>query len=148
MAASMRVMPHIRRASEACKPSSRHRRGIGIPVHLQRCSNEGIHGVLTSKLTENTVRPQAAIPASEEDVGASTDVFIHSDFASERGNALNPSALDSRNQFGVRVQRKVLADFSAKPEGFSIGREKKFNGSRVEANSVIERLDQMFFIDA
>src|SRR5271154_3350413 len=104
MAASMRVMSHIRRSSEPCKPPGRHRRGIGIPVHLKRCSNEGIHGVLTSKLTENTVRPQAAIPASEEDVGASTDVFIHSNFASERVNALNPSALDSRNQCGVRIQ--------------------------------------------
>src|ERR1700722_18512088 len=103
MVASMRVMPHIRRASEACKPPSRNRREIGIPVHLPRCPNEGIHGVLTSKLTENTVRPQAAIPASEEDVGASTDVFIHSNFAPERVNALNPSALDSRNQCGVRV---------------------------------------------
>src|ERR1700723_3680919 len=138
MAASMRVMPHIRRASEPCKPSGRYRRGVGVPVHLKRCSNEGIHGVLTSKLTENTVRPEAAIPASEEDVGASTDVFIHSDFASERVNTLNPSALDSRNQRGVRIQRKVFADFSAKAERLSIGREKKFNGSRVETNSVIE----------
>src|ERR1700735_4920359 len=138
MAASMRVMPHIRRASEACKPSSRHRRGIGIPVHLQRCANEGIHGVLTGKLTENTVRPQAAIPASEEDVGASTDVFIHSDFASERVNALNPSALDSWNQCGVRIQCEMHADLSAKSERLSIGREKKFNRSRVETNSVIE----------
>src|SRR5271154_7133396 len=138
MAASMRVMSHIRRASEACKASGRYRRGIGIPVHLKRCSNEGIHGVLTSKLTKNTVRPQAAIPAGEEDVGTSTDVFIHSDFASERVNALNPSALDSRNKCGVRIQRKVFADFSAKPERLPIGRQKKFNGSRVETNSVIE----------
>src|SRR3981189_1348599 len=138
MAASMRVMPHIRGASEAGKPSGRHCRGIGITIHLKRRSNEGIHGVLTSKLTENTVRPQAAIAASEEDVGASTDVFIHSDFASERVNALNPSALDSRNQCGVRIQRKMLADLSAKPERLSIGGEKKFNGSRVETNSVIE----------
>src|SRR5580698_1959574 len=134
MAASMRVMPHIRRASEACKPPRRHRRGIGIPVHLKRCSNESIHGVLTGKLTENTVRPQAAIPASEEDVGASTDVFIHSYFASERVNALNPSTLDSRNQCGVGIQRKVFADLSAKPERLSISWEKKFNGSRVETD--------------
>src|ERR1700735_1296813 len=116
MAASMRVVPHIRRASKARKPSSRYRRGIGIPIHLKRCSDEGIHGILTGKLTKNSVRPQAAIPASEEDVGASTDVFIHSDFASERVNALNPSALDSRTQCGVRVQRKVLANLSAKPK--------------------------------
>src|SRR5258705_3167790 len=138
MAASMRVMSHIRRASEACKASARYRRGIGIPIHLKRCSDEGIHGVLTSKLTKNTVRSQAAIPASEEDVGASTDVFIHSYFASERVNALDPSTLDSRNQCGVRIQRKVFADLSAKPERLAIGREKKFNGSRVKANSVIE----------
>src|ERR1700722_8245072 len=138
MAASMRVMPHIRRASEACKPSGRNRRGIGIAIHLKRCSNKGIHGVLTSKLTENTVRAQAAITASEEDIGASTDVFIHSNFASERVNALNPSALDSRNQCGVRIQRKVFADFSAKPKRLPVGGKKKFNGSRVEANSVIE----------
>src|ERR1700733_3619306 len=138
MASSMRVMSHIRRASEACKASGRYRRGIGISVHLKRCSNEGLHGVLTSKLTKNTVRPQATIPTSEEDVGASTDVFIHSDFASERVNALSPSALDSRNQCGVRVQRKVLADFSAKPKRLPIGREKKFNSSRVETNSMIE----------
>src|SRR5712672_2333663 len=105
MAASMRVVPRIRRASEPCKPSGRDRRGVGIPVHLKRCSNEGIHGVLTRKLTENTVRPQAANPASEEDVGASTYVFIHSHFASERVNALNPSALDGRNKRGVRIQR-------------------------------------------
>src|ERR1700735_2485626 len=138
MAASMRVMPHIRRASEPCKPSGRHRRGIGIPIHLKRCSNEGIHGVLTSKLTENTVRPEAAIPASEEDVRASTDVFIHSDFASARVNALNPSALNSGNKCRVRIQRKVFADFSAKPERLSIGREKKFNSSRVEADPMIQ----------
>ena len=111
----MRVMPHIWRASEPCKPSGRHRRGIGITIHLKRCSNKGIHGVLTRKLTENTVRTQAAISASEEDIGASTDVFIHSNFASERVNALNPSALDSRNQCGVRIQRKVFADLSTKP---------------------------------
>src|ERR1700722_18791614 len=134
MAASMRVMPHIRRASEARKTSDRYRGGVGVAIHLQRCSNEGIHGVLTSKLTKNTVRPQAAVPASEEDVGASTDVFIHSDFASERVNALNPSALDRRNQCRVRIQRKVFADLSTKPEGLSVGREKKFNGSRVETN--------------
>src|ERR1700722_10241029 len=138
MAASMRIMPHIRRASEPCKASGRYRRGIGIPVHLKRCSNEGIHGVLTSKLAKNTVRPQAAIAASEEDVGASTDVFIHSDFASERVNTLNPPALDSRNQCGVRIQRKMLADLSAKPERLSVCRKKKFNSSRVETDSVIE----------
>src|SRR5271170_7556534 len=138
MAASMRVVPHIRRASEPCKPSGRHRRGIGITVHLKRCSDKGIHGVLTSKLTENTVRAQATVTASEEDIGASTDVFIHADLASERVNALNPSALDSRNQCGVWIQRKVFADFSAKPERLPIGRQKKFNGSRVETNSVIE----------
>src|SRR3984957_11898792 len=110
----MRVMSHIRRASEACKASGRYRRGIGIPVHLKRCSNEGIHGVLTSKLTKNTVRPQAAIPASEEDVGARTDVVIHSDFGSERDNDWTPPALDSKNHCGVRIQRTVLADLSAK----------------------------------
>src|SRR5271170_5197106 len=97
MAASMRVMTHIRRPSEACKASGCYRRGIGITIHLKRCSNKGIHGVLTCKLTQNTVRAQAAITASEEDIGASTDVFIHSNFASERVNALNPTALDSRN---------------------------------------------------
>src|SRR5271155_6072403 len=113
MAASMRVVPHIRRASKACKASGRHGRGIGVSIHLKRCSNEGIHGVLTCELTENTVGPQAAIPASEEDVGAGADVFIHSDFASERVNALNPSTLDSGNQCGVRIERKMLADFSA-----------------------------------
>src|ERR1700722_11478198 len=138
MAASMGVMSHIRRASETCKPSGRYRRGIGIPVHLKRCSNEGIHGVLTRKLTQNAVRAQAAITASEEDIGASTDVFIHSDLASKRVNALNPSALDSRNQGGVWIQRKMFADLSAKTEGLSVGREKKFNGSGVETNSVIE----------
>src|ERR1700722_2269043 len=138
MAASMRVMPHIGRASEPCKPSGRHRRGIGITIHLKRCSDKGIHGVLTRKLTQNTVRAQAAITASEEDIRASTDVFVHSDFASERVNALNPSALDSWNQCRVRIQRKVFADLSAKPERLSIGREKKFNRGRVETNSVIE----------
>jgi len=138
MAASMRVMSHVWRAAEARKAPGRYRRRIGVPVHLKRCSNEGIHCILTSKLTENTVRAQAAIPASKEDVGTSTDVFIHSNFASERVNALNPSALDSRNQCWVRIQRKVFADFSAKPERLSKGREKKFNGSRVETNSVIE----------
>src|ERR1700723_1710497 len=138
MAASMRVMPHIGRASEPRKPSGRHRRRIGIAIHLKRCSDKGIHGVLPSKLTENTVRTQAAITASEEDIGASTDVFIHSDFASERVNALNPSALDSWNQCGVRIQCEMHADLSAKSERLSIGREKKFNRSRVETNSVIE----------
>src|ERR1700721_453551 len=136
MTASMRGMPHIRRAPEPCKPSGRHRRGIGIPVHLKRCSNEGIHGVLTRKMKKNTVRPQAAIPAGKEDVGTSTDVFIHSDFASERVNALNPSAFDSGNQCGMRIQRKVFANFSAKTERLSIGRVKKFNGSGGETNSV------------
>src|SRR5580658_9749805 len=103
MAAPMRVVPHIRRTSKACKASGRYRRRIGVPVHLKRCSNEGIHGVLTSKLAKNTVRPQAAIPASEENIGASTDVFIHSDFASEGVNALNPAALNCRNQCWVWV---------------------------------------------
>jgi hypothetical protein len=131
-------MSHIRRASEACKASGRHRRGIGIPVHLKRGSDKGVYCILSSELAENAIRSQAAIPASEEDVGASTDVFIHSDFASERVNALNPSALDSRNQCGVRIQGKMLADLSTKPKGLSIRREKKFNGSRVETNSVIE----------
>src|SRR3984957_8866243 len=138
MAASMWVMPHIWRASEPCKPSGRHRRGISITIHLKRCSNKSIHGVLTGKLTQNTVRAQAAITASEEDIGASTDIFIHSNFASERVNALNPSALDSRNQCGMRIQRKMFADFSAKPKRLPVGGKKKFNGSRVEANSVIE----------
>jgi hypothetical protein len=58
--------------------------------------------------------------------------------AAMRVNALNPSALDSRNQCWVRIQRKVFADFSAKPERLSKDREKKFNGSRAETNSVIE----------
>src|SRR5580704_15141311 len=138
MTASMGIMSHIRRTSEAGKASGRYRGGIGVPVHLKRCSNEGIHGVLTSELTKNTIRPQAAIPASEEYVGTSSDVFIHPNFAPERVNALNPSAFDSRNQGGMRIQRKVLADFSAKPERLSVGREKKFNGSRIETNSVIE----------
>src|SRR5580692_1516763 len=138
MTASMRVMPHIWRASEPCKPTGRYRRGISITIHLKRCSDKGVHGILTRKLTENTVRAQAAITASEEDIGASTDVFIHSNFASERVNALNPSALDSWNQCGVRIQCEMHADLSAKSERLSIGREKKFNRSRVETNSVIE----------
>src|ERR1700678_2474463 len=98
MTAPVGIMSHIRRASEASKPAGRHCGGIGVPVHLKGCSNERIHGVLTSELTKNTIRPQAAVPASEEDVRAGTDVFIHSDFASKRMNALNPSALDGRNQ--------------------------------------------------
>ena len=138
MAAPMRVVPHIRRTSEACKASGRYRGGIGIPVHLKRGSDKGVYCILSSELAENAIRSQAAIPASEEDVGASTDVFIHSYFASERVNALDPSTLDSRNQCGVRIQRKVLADLSAKPERLALGREKKFNGSRVETNSMVE----------
>src|SRR5258708_28498688 len=97
MAASMRVMPHIRRAAKACKPSGRYRRGIGITIHLKRCSNEGIHSILASKLTENTVRPQAAIPAGEENVGAGPDVFIHSHLPFPSLNDSNPSPLDRPN---------------------------------------------------
>src|ERR1700733_811347 len=148
MTASMGVMPHIWRASEPCKPSCRHRRGISITIHLKRCSDKGVHGILTRKVTENTVRALAAISAIEEDIGASADVFIHSNFASERMNALNPATLNRWNQCGVRIQRKMFADLSAKSESLSIGREKKFNRSCVETNSVIECLNLMSLIDA
>src|ERR1700733_2526055 len=138
MATSMRVMPHIWRASEPCKPSGRHRRGIGITIHLKRCSNKGIHSILACKLTQNTVRAKTAIPAGEEDIWPRTNIFVHSNFAAEGVNALNPAALDCGNQCWVRIQRKMFADLSAKSERLSVGREKKFNGSGVETNSVIE----------
>src|ERR1700761_2170292 len=137
----MRVMSHIRCASETRKPSGRYRRGIGITVHLKCRPNKGVHGVLTGKLTKNAVGPQTAIPSGEENIGASTNVFIHSDLASERMNALNPSALDSWNECGEWIQRKMLADLSTEPERLSIGWKKKFDGGRVETDSVIERLN-------
>src|SRR5580704_9482130 len=148
MAASMRVMPHIRRASEACKASSRYRRGIGISIHLKRCSNEGIHSVLTSKLKENTVRPQAAVAASKEDIGAGANILVHAHFASEGMNALHPAALDRGNQRRVRVERPVFADFPAQSERLAICGQQKLDGRGIKADAMVERLHLVPFVDA
>src|ERR1700723_2520705 len=116
MAASMRVMPHIRRASEACKTSDRYRRGVGVAIHLQCGPDKGVHSILACKLTENAIRTKTAVPAGEEDIWPRTNIFVHSNFAAEGVNALNPAALNCRNQCWVWVECPVLADLASKPQ--------------------------------
>src|SRR5580700_8917515 len=116
MAASVRVMPHIRSASKACKTSSRYRGGVGVAIHLQCGPDKGVHSILACKLTENAIRAKTAIPACEEDIGASTDVFIHSDFASKRMNALNPAALNRGNQRRVWIECPMFTDLASKSQ--------------------------------
>src|ERR1700733_1123113 len=116
MAASMRVMPHIRRASKACKTSGRYRGGVGVAIHLQCGPDKGVHSILTSELTENTIRAKTAVPAGEEDIWPLTNIFVHPNLATEGVNALNPAAFNCRNQCWVGVECPVLADLASKSQ--------------------------------
>src|SRR5258705_13790090 len=108
----MRVTSHVRRTAEAGQTPSRYCGRVGIAVHLKSCSDECIHGILSCQLAKDPVGSEAAVAASEEDVRTSTNVFIHPHFATKRMDALDPTALDGRNQRWVGVQSPVFADLS------------------------------------
>ena len=63
-------------------------------------------------------------------------------------NALDPTPLDRRNQGWMRVECPVLADLSAQPKRFSIGRKKQLDGRSIKADPVVERFHLMALVDA
>ena len=48
----------------------------------------------------------------------------------------------------MRIEREMLADLSTKPKRLAVGRQQKFDRSRIETNSVIERLNLVLLVDA
>jgi hypothetical protein len=54
-----------------------------VTVHLQRRSDEGIDGILTGKLAENTIRAETSVRARKKYIWPSTYVFVHSHSAAE-----------------------------------------------------------------
>src|SRR3979411_358220 len=63
-------------------------------------------------------------------------------------NALDPPALDRRNQGWMRVECPVHAGLSAQPKRFSIGRKKQLDGRSIKADPEVERFHLMALLDA
>jgi hypothetical protein len=143
---AMRVVSHVWRAAKPSESPSCHSRRVCLGIHLQRRTNKSIDCILSRKLTEHPVRTEAAISSGKKDIWTCRDVLIHSNFAAETVNAFDPAAFDCGDHCRVRVQRPVFADLSAQPKRLPIRRQKKFNGRRIEANSMIQRVNLMPFI--
>ena len=65
---------------------------------------------------------QLAVAAGEEYVGPLGDVPFHPDLAAKAVHALDPAALDRRDQGWMRVERPVTTDFPLEPKGLAVGR--------------------------
>src|SRR5579859_8146303 len=63
-------------------------------------------------------------------------------------NAFDPTALNSRNKRGMRVERPVFTDFAAKTERLAIRRQQQFDGGSVETNAVVQRPNAVSFVHA
>ena len=148
MAASVRVVSHVRRTAEARYPPFRHGRGIGRAVELQGRADEHIDGVLARHLAKRAVRAHGAVDAGEEYVGPCGDIVFHAQFPAEAVDGFDPARFDGGNQGRMRIQRPVLADFPFQAELFAIGRQQQFDGGGVESDAVVERLHLMPCIDA
>ena len=141
------IMSHVWRTTEAGKTACRYGRGIGITVHLEGCADKAVDRVLSGKLAQHTVGAKTSVAAVKEDIGPGANVVIHAHFAAKRVDALNPAALDRWYKCRMRVEREVLAYLPAKSQGLPIRRQQKFDGSGIEADTVIERLDLVPFVD-
>src|SRR5882762_9878678 len=113
---AMRVVSHVRCATEPCQAPRRHRRRVRVGIHLQRRADKSIDCILPGKLTQNPVRTEAAISAGKKDIRTCRDILIHSNFAAETVNAFDPTALDRGDHCGVWVERPVFADLSVQAE--------------------------------
>ena len=52
-------------------------------------------------------------------------------------NALDPTALNGRNERGMRVEGPVFTDFAAKTERFAVRRQQQFDGGGIETDAVV-----------
>src|SRR6266404_8445774 len=145
---AMRVVSHIWRAAEARETPSCHCRRVCVGIHLQRGTDKSIDRILSRELTQNPVRTEAAISSRKENIRACRDILIHSNFAAETVNAFDPATFDCGNHCRVWIERPVFTDLSAQSKRLPIGRQKKFNGRSIEANSVIQGVNPMPFIYA
>src|ERR1700751_3381627 len=139
----MWVVSHVWCAAESCKTPRCHRRRVRVGIHLQRRPDKSIDCILPGELTQDAVRTEAAILSGKEDIRACRDILIHSNFATETVNAFDPAAFDCGDHCRMRVERPVFADLSAQSKRLSIGRQKKFDGCSIEANSVIQGVNLM-----
>src|SRR5437879_5131866 len=63
-------------------------------------------------------------------------------------NALDPTALNGRNERGMRVQDAVFTDFAVEAERFAIRRQQQFDGGGIETDAVVERPNTMSLVHA
>ncbi len=58
MAATARVVTHVRRTTETGQATARHGGGMAVAVDLQGCTNEQVHRVLPGQLAEHPIGAQ------------------------------------------------------------------------------------------
>ena len=102
------IAAQVGRTAEAGEPPLRDGRGVSRGVHLQSESDEQVARVLAGELRQHAVRPQGAVVPGEEHVRASADVVAHPDLAAEADDALDPAALDRRDERGMRIRTRAI----------------------------------------
>ncbi len=148
MPSSAWVGSHVGRAPEAGNAVCRHRRAVSLEVDLQGRADKHIARIKPRGLAEGAVRAERAVGAGEEDVGAGTDVLLHSHFRTEAVDLFDPAGLDCGNQRGMRIQRPVGANLAPEAELLAVGRKQELDRSGVEADAVIEPADAIGSIEA
>ncbi len=148
MAPPMRIMTHVGRTAEAGQPAERDGGGIRIRIHLQGRANEQVDSILTGQLAQHAVGAQAAVMPDEERRRPRTYVFLHADLAAEAVHALDPAALNGRDQRRMRIQRPVTADLALSPRLAPYVGSKQLDCRGIEADSVIEGGHLMVLVDA
>ncbi len=148
MAATARVVAHVRRAAETGQTPAGNGGGMAVAINLQGGADEQVHGVLPGQLAHHAIGAHRAVAPGEEHVRALGDVVLHAQLGAEAMHALDPASLDGRDQRRVRIERPVAADLAFQAEGFAVGRQDQLDGRGVETDAVVERLHVVFFVDA
>ncbi len=148
MAAAGRLAAHVGRAAIARDAVLRDGRGVAVDVDLQRGADEHVDAVEARQLTHRAIGMEAAIASGEEHVGAGGGVAFHADFAAEGEDALDPARLDGRDHGRQRIDHPVLADLALEAKPLAVGRQQQLDGRRVEADTVVQRLDFVLLVDA
>ncbi len=147
MAATARIVAHVRRAAEAGQAATGDGGRMPVAIHLQGRTDEQVHRVLPGQLAHHAVGAHRAVAAGEEHVRALGDVVLHAQFGAEAVHALDPAGLDRRDQRRVRIERPVAADLAFQAQRLAVGRQDQLDGGGVEADAVVERLHVVFFVD-
>ncbi|MCY1398694.1 hypothetical protein D9M71_137300 [compost metagenome] len=148
MAATARVVAHVRRPAKTRQATTGDGGRVSIAINLQGRTNKQVNRVLPCQLAEHAVRAQRTVAPGEEHIRARGDVLLHAQFGAEAMHALHPTAFDGRDQGGMGVEGPVAADLALQAQRFAVGGQDQFDGGGVEADTMVERLHIVLFVDA